>query len=171
MTPSALPEEMLPIVDERDRVIGTAPRSQVHAQNLRHRAVHLLLFDPQGRVYLQRRSANKDTFPLMWAASASGHVDPHESYDQAVVRETQEELGLLVKPTPLGAIDACQTTGNEFTRAYVVRSHDVPQPNPDEIIQGRFLVWQEALDLAADLGRSSPSLALVLALYDPLSPA
>ena len=55
--------EMLPVVDHRDREVGQAPRDQVHREGLLHRAVHVLVFDPAGRLYLQKRSPNKDTPP------------------------------------------------------------------------------------------------------------
>jgi isopentenyldiphosphate isomerase len=54
----------------------------------------VLVFNSQGEVYLQRRSATKDTYPNRWTTSCSGHVDAGEDYDTAVLREMAEELGL-----------------------------------------------------------------------------
>ena len=47
--------EHFPIVDKNDRILGYASRSQVHGNNLLHRAVHILIFDEAGDVYLQQR--------------------------------------------------------------------------------------------------------------------
>ena len=77
-----------------DRVIGHATRREVHARHLRHRAVHVFLFNPQGRLFIQKRAAGKDTFPLCYDSSASGHVDRGESYEACAARELEEELGL-----------------------------------------------------------------------------
>ena len=74
--------EMFPVVDEDDRVIRSAPRGEVHGNNLRHRAVHILLFNRQNEVYLQKRSRWKDRHPLVWDSSAAGHVDAGEEYDE-----------------------------------------------------------------------------------------
>ena len=41
--------EYFDIVNDRDVVIGRAPRAEVHAKRLLHRAVHILVFDRQGR--------------------------------------------------------------------------------------------------------------------------
>ena len=41
--------EYFDIVNDRDEVIGRAPRPEVHAQRLLHRAVHILVFDAEGR--------------------------------------------------------------------------------------------------------------------------
>jgi len=56
-------DEIFDVVDELDRVIGTAPRSEVHRRKLRHRAVHVLLFNTRAELFVQKRSAAKDTFP------------------------------------------------------------------------------------------------------------
>jgi hypothetical protein len=69
-----LHEERFDVVDEQDRVVGSAPRREVHARGLLHRAVHALVFDPAGRLLLQKRSATKDMYPNQWAASASGRL-------------------------------------------------------------------------------------------------
>ncbi len=88
------PDEIFDICDENDRVIGQARRADVHAQKLLHRAVHIWVFLPDGRLVTQRRSASKDEYPLALTSSASGHLDSGEDYQTAAVRELGEELGL-----------------------------------------------------------------------------
>src|SRR5437773_8799813 len=53
-------DERFPIVDKNDRILRSASRSEVHGNNLRHRAVHILIFNHAGDVYLQQRSRWKD---------------------------------------------------------------------------------------------------------------
>ncbi len=86
--------ELFDVVDDQDHVLRQEPRADVHRQRLLHRAVHVLVFNSKGEVYLQRRSAKKDTYPHRWTTACSGHVDAGEDYDTAAVRELQEELGL-----------------------------------------------------------------------------
>ncbi|MFH2125498.1 MAG: NUDIX domain-containing protein [Pseudomonadota bacterium] len=99
MSPAQDPGELLPVVDDQDRQVGLASRSQVHGQGLLHRAVHVLLFDLDDNLWLQRRSQAKDTYPGMWTSSASGHLDPGEDYYAAAQRELREELGLSLELT------------------------------------------------------------------------
>ena len=73
-----LHDETFDVVDPHDRVVGSAPRSQIHARGLLHRAVHLWLFHPDGRLLLQRRSLTKDREPGRWTSSVSGHVNSGE---------------------------------------------------------------------------------------------
>ena len=146
------PDELFDIVDAHDHVIGQAPRRQVHAQNLLHRAVHVIVHDAAGRVFLQQRSHVKDTFPGCWDSSCSGHLDSGENYLQAARRELGEELGcrdviapfrLVTKLTPSAE------TGWEFIEIYLLGP--LPGPfdlNPEEITAGR---WIAPADLLTEL--------------------
>ena len=86
--------EMFCVVDAHDRVIGAESRDYVHVNNLRHRAIHVLIFNLKGEIFLQRRSIWKDMHPGRWDSSTSGHVAPGESYEQAAHRELREEIGI-----------------------------------------------------------------------------
>ena len=79
--------EILTVVDEYDRVIGARRRDEIHRLGLRHRASHVLVFDLEGRLFLQRRGLHKDNNPGLWDSSVAGHVDDGESYDQCCMRE------------------------------------------------------------------------------------
>ena len=113
-------EEIFDVVNDRDEVIGQAPRREVHAKGLWHRAIHVLVFNAHGEVFLQKRSMLKDTAKGLWDSSSSGHVDTGENYDTCAVRELREEIGLVMAQTPerLFKIDARKETGWEFCWAY-----------------------------------------------------
>ncbi|HWY50162.1 MAG TPA: 16S rRNA (adenine(1518)-N(6)/adenine(1519)-N(6))-dimethyltransferase RsmA [Chthoniobacterales bacterium] len=132
------PEESFPVVDERDQVIGAAPRSQVHGNNLVHRAVHLLIFNSAGEVFLQLRSRWKDRHPLAWDSSAAGHVNPGEEYDQTAARELTEELGIEIALEKVAKLPASERTGFEFICLYRGSYDGELRPNPSEIEAGRF---------------------------------
>lgn len=88
-------EEIFDVVDEHGNVIGRATREQVHSdRSLIHRSVHVHVFDSRGRLFLQKRSADKDIQPGRWDTSVGGHVDAGEDADRAAVREIREELGI-----------------------------------------------------------------------------
>jgi 16S rRNA (adenine1518-N6/adenine1519-N6)-dimethyltransferase len=112
------PPERFPVVDEHDRKTGEATRTEVHANNLRHRAVHILVFNSAGEVVLQKRSAAKDRHPLLWDSSAAGHVEGNETYRETGARELSEELGILATLEVIGRIPASEKTGQEFIEVY-----------------------------------------------------
>lgn len=84
----------LPIVDERNRVIGIEDGKIVHEKALFHRHVYVFVFNSKGEILLQRRSANKTIYPLFWDLSTAEHLEPNESYLAAAKRGLNEELGI-----------------------------------------------------------------------------
>jgi isopentenyldiphosphate isomerase len=116
----SMSEEIFDVVNDRNEIIGQQPRSVVHRDGLKHRAVHVLVFNSRGDLYLQKRSMLKDCFPGTWDSSASGHLDCGEEYDACAVREVREELGyeLGAVPNRLFEISARPETGQEFVWVY-----------------------------------------------------
>jgi 16S rRNA (adenine1518-N6/adenine1519-N6)-dimethyltransferase len=135
---SAMEEERFPVVDKNDRILRYARRSDVHGNNLRHRAVHILIFNPAGEVYLQQRSRWKDRHPLKWDSSAAGHVAAGESYEETARRELEEELGINVPLEKVLEIPASARTEQEFVRLYRGKTRSKPIVNRSEIETGAF---------------------------------
>lgn len=88
-------EEMFPLVDEDGHITGAATRKECHnGSRLLHPVVHLHVFNSRGDVYLQRRPHWKDIQPDKWDTAVGGHVELGENVEQALRRETREELGI-----------------------------------------------------------------------------
>ncbi|OLA97459.1 MAG: ribosomal RNA small subunit methyltransferase A [Verrucomicrobia bacterium 13_2_20CM_55_10] len=130
--------ERFPIVDKKDRILRYANRSEVHGNNLRHRAVHILIFNEAGELYLQQRSRWKDRHPLKWDSSAAGHVAFRESYDETARRELKEELGTTVPLHKVSKVSASQRTDHEFIWLYRGLTSGDLVPDNFEIEQGAF---------------------------------
>ena len=131
-------EERLPVVDNDDRICGYATRAEVHGNNLRHRAVHILIFNQIGEVYLQQRSRWKDRHPLKWDSSAAGHVNADEPYDETARREVKEELAVDVPLETMFRLAASSHTDHEFIWGYRGVVREEPTPNKSEIERGVF---------------------------------
>jgi 16S rRNA (adenine1518-N6/adenine1519-N6)-dimethyltransferase len=130
--------ERFPVVDENDKILRDASRSEVHANNLRHRAVHILIFNSAGELYLQQRSRWKDRHPLKWDSSAAGHVVADESYDETARRELEEELGISVPLKKISKLPASERTDQEFIWLYRGEVAGNLSPNRTEIETGVF---------------------------------
>lgn len=174
-------EEFFDLVDASDRVIGRMSRAEVHLTKALHRAVHIMVFDTEGRLYLQKRSMRKDMLPGLWTSSCSGHVDSGEDYDCAAVRELEEELSIRVTdPHQLEFLfkqAACEATGFEFVQVY--RLHwphaviadefevsallrlDVPEVenrlsrNPEDFTPCFNLLWQRCREILQMAGKKT----------------
>ena len=133
-------EEIFDVVNDRDEVIDRKPRSEVHRLGLWHRAIHVLVFNAKGEVFLQKRSMLKDTAKGKWDSASSGHVDSGEDYDTCAVRELREEIGLhlLSPPERLFKVEACPETGWEFCWIYRCESEGPFALHPEEIETGAW---------------------------------
>ncbi|MGH7975242.1 MAG: NUDIX hydrolase [Limisphaerales bacterium] len=131
-------EEIFDVVNERDEVIDRQPRKEVHARGLWHRAVHILVFNSRGEIFLQKRSMLKDTARGKWDSSSSGHLDSGEDYDVCAVRELREEIGLRAGAPlqKLFKIEARKETGWEFCWVYRCESEGPLVLQPEEIETG-----------------------------------
>lgn len=138
-------EEIFDVVNERDEVIGQERRSVVHKTGLKHRAVHVLVFNKRGELFLQKRSMRKDCFPGTWDSSASGHLDHGEEYDACARRELREELGVTYTGSlkRLFKIDACPETGMEFVWIYRIEYEGPFELQAAEIDEGRWFTAEE----------------------------
>lgn len=130
--------ELFDVVDENNQVIRPASRHEVHTQKLRHRAVHIFVFNKAGELFLQKRSRWKDAHPLAWDSSAAGHVNAGEGYDETAAREVVEELGVETPVELIGKVSACTRTGQEFVHLYRARHEGPFQLAPSEIESGAF---------------------------------
>lgn len=133
--------ELLDVVDENDNVIAIKTRGEIHARGLMHRAVHILVFNRKGQLFLQKRSMCKDEQPGKWDSSAAGHVDSGEDYLACARREIGEELGIdaVLDFEVLFKLPASALTGNEHCMVY---RYDFDGPmvlHPQEIDAGSWI--------------------------------
>jgi 8-oxo-dGTP pyrophosphatase MutT (NUDIX family) len=99
-------DEQVALYDEAGRVVGSAPRSVMRSRNLRHAASSIVVRDPDGRVYLHRRTTTKDVYPGLLDFAAGGVVLAGEEPGDGALRELEEELGVHGVPlVPLGVAD------------------------------------------------------------------
>jgi len=133
-------EEIFDVVNERDEVIGRNTRAEVHRLGLQHRAVHVLVFNARGEIFLQKRSMKKDCFPGAWDSSAAGHLDCGEDYDACAVRELREELGFEASAPlrRLFKLPATRETGMEHVWVYRCEGEGPFTLHPEEIERGEW---------------------------------
>ncbi|WP_411083763.1 NUDIX domain-containing protein [Streptomyces sp. cmx-18-6] len=138
MTPS---DEILDIVDERDEVIGQAPRGEATARGLRHRCVFIEARDARGRVFVHRRTPTKLVFPSHYDMFVGGVVGAGETYDEAALREAEEELGVsgLPQPEPLFRFLYASAEHTWWSAVYRVRCELPVDPQAEEVAWHAFL--------------------------------
>ena len=117
--------ELLPLVDEEGQVVGKATRGECHSGSmLLHPVVHLHVFDPQGRLFVQHRPAWKDIQPDKWDTAVGGHIDWGENVEQALHQSDRER---------------------ELVNVFRTTTEAVPTPS-EELDGGQFLTREEILE-------------------------
>ena len=149
--------EHLAVVDEHDQVLKHLPRAEIHARKLRHRAVHILVFNQQKQLFLQKRALSKDLNPGLWDTSAAGHVDAGEDYDSCAPRELFEELGVKAKLHCLFKLEPTTELGMEFVQVYTCFHNGPFNLASEEIDDG---AWFTDAEITARVVNDDPSLTL-----------
>lgn len=130
--------EYLDIVDEQGHPTGEiVERTLAHEQGIRHRTSHVWLLrrkDEQIEILLQKRSANKDSYPNCYDISSAGHIPAGSSYTASAIRELQEELGIIAKEQDLHQI------GISYSDSYHI-FHDKPFHNVQ--VSKVFVLWYD----------------------------
>jgi isopentenyldiphosphate isomerase len=133
-------EAVIPIVDDQDRVIGTALRSEMRAHNLLHRCTAVLVLNGPGtELLVQQRSSTKALWASWWDIATGGVLEVDEELDDAAARELVEELGVSASLTKLGSARHTDAEVDVFMHVWLAR-HDGPFVFADgEVAQVRWL--------------------------------
>jgi 8-oxo-dGTP pyrophosphatase MutT (NUDIX family) len=134
-----MPEELVPIVDDADRLIRIATRSEVKQKNLLHRASIVLVLSDDGWFFTHKRSPHKRVYPNLYAFGAGGGVQLHETYEQAAYRELYEELGCDTLPLTFLFPFQFRSTETQYNaQIFSIRSNGPFRLDPTEMEWGAF---------------------------------
>lgn len=123
-------EELIDVLDENQNIIDQKPRKYVHKNELLHKVIHLWIVNSKGEVLLQRRSQENSTYKGLWHVGVGGHVDAGASELDTVIRESEEEIGLVVDEKELvklhvfrdeAFVEELQLTEKAFVHAFLLR--------------------------------------------------
>jgi isopentenyl-diphosphate delta-isomerase len=137
--------EELILVDADDAEIGTLSKARCHdGDGVLHRAFSLFIFNDEGELLLQQRSASKRLWPLYWSNSCCSHPRAGETMDEAVGRRLAEELGLegeleFVYKFSYEARYGEAGSENELCSVYLGRMAAEPVTNENEIAAIRYV--------------------------------
>ena len=156
--------ERLDVVDAHGDPIGeTVDRDSAHRLGISHRTSHTWLARERtpGRVevLLQKRAADKDSFPGCYDISSAGHVPAGSDYLESAVRELREELGVTVAPEALRRLGVRHIhtessfhgrpfVNDQFSAVFLLRlDRDEGEfhPQPSEVESVRWMDLDECL--------------------------
>jgi isopentenyl-diphosphate delta-isomerase len=141
-------KEIVCLVDKDDNVVGVKPRDRLTGKD-RWRLSSLIIYDNNGRLLLAQRSSNKTLSPLKWEFSATGTVLADESYEDAIIRESEEELGFT--PSVIKILDRFEYAsekGRRWISIYCTQYDDQKSFDlqKSEVEQCRWVSTEELLN-------------------------
>ncbi|TWD84453.1 isopentenyldiphosphate isomerase [Kribbella amoyensis] len=144
-------DELVALLDADGRVCGSAPRSVMRRDNLRHSATGVLVRNAAGDIYVHRRTPTKDVYPARYDFMAGGVVAAGEDPFDAVVRELAEELGISgVELEKLPEGDYADDDTNYHAYLYACRWDGPIQHQPEEVDWGAWMTPAELVQRLDD---------------------
>ena len=148
--------ELVVLVDEHDRELGTEEKIAAHKSGRLHRAFSVFVTDPAGRILLQRRAAGKYHSAGLWSNTCCGHPRPGEAILDAAHRRLQEEMGFdcVLEDNFTFRYRAELDSGlteHELDHVVTGTFSGTPRPDPREVAEWRPVPLGE---LVTDLSRN-----------------
>jgi len=137
--------EELILVDLSDNELGFLSKEACHnGEGILHRAFSLFIFNPDGELLLQKRSAGKRLWPLFWSNSCCSHPRKGESMDVATRRRLREELGIEVDLEFVYKFSYRAQFGelgseNELCSVYFGKTGQAYSANSNEVADARYV--------------------------------
>ncbi|MGB7393858.1 MAG: isopentenyl-diphosphate Delta-isomerase [Pricia sp.] len=137
-------EELVILVDQNDRQIGTMPKMEAHEKALLHRAFSVFIMNDKGETMLQRRAADKYHSPLLWTNTCCSHQRVGESNIEAGKRRLQEEMGFVTELDELfsfiyKAPFENGLTEHEFDHVMIGNYRTEPNINTAEVAEWKWM--------------------------------
>lgn len=177
-------EEEVILLDERDNVLGHGSKKDTHLnvnidKGVLHRAFSVFMFNSKGELLLQKRAAEKITFPSYWANTCCSHplYRPEELQDKdalgvkrAAVRKLEQELGVRPEDVPLDCFRFLTRVHYKARSDEIWGEHEIDyilvctpprdpviRPNSNEVAETRWFrptelrAWVDASEARGDL--------------------
>ncbi|MFO8108994.1 MAG: NUDIX domain-containing protein [Thermoplasmata archaeon] len=161
--------ELLDVVDNENKIVGTASRSEVHKKRLPHRTVMFFVFSPDDRILVTKRSLTKEFFKGYRSVVLGGHVSAGESYEEALIKEMVEELGTVGGYEHMG--DFVKDIPEEVEHVSLFKVTVSPSQvnlDPKEFQEGKFMCSAEIKDRLSE-GKFLPETKTVMGFLEDIS--
>lgn len=147
--------EFLDVVSSERKPTGVQKeRAAVHKDGDWHNTVHVWIVNSKAELILQKRHAYKYSNPNKWDISVAGHIETGATSVATAIKETREELGLVISEADLEWLFSCKSSdviGNgyldrEFHDVYLIHKDlDIMQLNyqPEEVAGVRLINFHE----------------------------
>ena len=125
-------EEFVDVFDENGNYLKSCSRKEVHKNGLWHKASGVIILNSNNQILLQKRSKLKEKNAGLWDITAAGHIPSGQTPETSLIREIEEEIGLLTDASKLKLLGVYKRQEkhnggnfieNEFDYIYITQRH------------------------------------------------
>lgn len=136
------------LVDKKNRKIGVEEKIKAHQEGRLHRAFSIFIFNSKGELLIQQRAVAKYHSGGLWSNTVCSHPRPNETYQQAVHRRLNEEMGFNCKLKKIFCFiykNDFQNglSENEYDCVFIGKFNGKPKPNTQEIMDYKWISVKE----------------------------
>jgi len=136
--------EQVVLVDTLDNTLGVCEKIEAHQNGLLHRAFSIFLFNDKKEWLLQQRANSKYHSDGLWSNTCCSHPRPNENIENAAKRRLTEEVNLSVSLKKEFSFQykhkfENELIENELDYIFTGFTNDIPQLNPDEVQDLKFM--------------------------------
>jgi farnesyl-diphosphate farnesyltransferase len=152
-------EEKVVLVNHRDEAIGVEEKIRAHRLGALHRAFSVFVFNADGKLLLQKRTAVKYHSRGLWSNTCCGHPRPGETIEKAAQRRLSEEMGFDTELRQLfhfiyHARLEDSLIEHEVDHVFIGHFDGVPKANSTEVAEWK---WMDLATLGDDLAKHPES--------------
>lgn len=141
--------EPIILCDDFGAATGVAEKLTAHTANTpRHLAFSCYVFNEAGEILVTQRALTKKVWPGVWTNTVCGHPAPGETFEQAILRRLNYELGMNATEIQVVLPNYSYTTPafneiieNEVCPVFFAKALGAPKPNPQEVMAFKWLSW------------------------------
>jgi len=146
--------EWFPVVNENGEVLGKAPREICHdgSSFILHPVIHLHVVSSNGKILLQKRKITKKIQPGKWDTSVGGHVSYGETIEDALIRESEEEISV----TPVNPVFIFSYVWESKVEKELVNSYKLVYDGEVKMLESEIdeLRFMSREDIESNIGKS-----------------
>lgn len=126
------------LIDENDNQIGTCEKLKAHQEGLLHRAFSIFIFNPEGKLLIQKRAINKYHSGGLWSNTCCSHPRVQEKIELAAHRRLLEEVGFDCSISEIFSFHYKVDLGNnifehEYDHVFIGKYDGEVKPNTNEV--------------------------------------
>ncbi|MFA0960438.1 isopentenyl-diphosphate Delta-isomerase [Roseivirga sp. BDSF3-8] len=142
--------ELVILVDEQDRPVGTEEKMEAHRRGFLHRAFSVIIYNDAGDMLLHKRALTKYHSPGLWTNACCSHPRPEETVIEAATRRLQEEMGFATSLQETSTFIYRADVGgglieHEYDHLLTGIYNAPPAPNPGEVAEWAYVPMEEVI--------------------------